>query len=479
MSFLLVVGAFVCGGLRAEASDRGKPNVVYMMLDEIGYFELSSMGHKILKTPNIDRLASEGMRFTQCLAGGPTCAPTRSVLLTGKHLGHTQIRGNRNKGPHISIALTQDEFTLGEMFKSAGYVTGGFGKWGLGDTGTTGVPELHGFDLFYGYYNQGHAHSYYPEYLVRNGKKEMQPGNTGDWASGEQFSAALIHEEAKKFIRSNKDKPFFAYLPYTMPHGLWGMPEDDPSWLMYKDMELGGRPQQRSTDPNMYAAMIHMADRYMGEIMKLLKELAIDDNTIIFFSGDNGGQPYFKNAENPRGVFEPNSTVFRGRKGMLLEGGLRVPYIVRWPGKIEAGSTTDHLSYFPDVMPTLAELSGAKVPNAIDGISFLPTLLGKGKQKQHDFLYWEYEKQVAVRQGDWKLYRQNPETGWKLYDLSTDTLEKKDLAGEHPALVQSLIDKAESSHIPAVSGTWIDESQRFTRPKQWSGKKQRKMDTPR
>jgi len=364
------------------------------------------------------------------------------------------------------------------MFKSASYVTGGFGKWGLGDTGTTGAPELHGFDLFYGYYNQGHAHSYYPEYLVRNGKKEMQPGNTGDWASGEQFSAALIHEEAKKFIRSNKDKPFFAYLPYTMPHGLWGMPEDDPSWLMYKDMELGGRPQQRSTDPNMYAAMIHMADRYMGEIMKLLKELAIDDNTIIFFSGDNGGQPYFKNAENPRGVFEPNSTVFRGRKGMLLEGGLRVPYIVRWPGKIEAGSTTDHLSYFPDVMPTLAELSGAKVPNAIDGISFLPTLLGKGKQKQHDFLYWEYEKQVAVRQGDWKLYRQNPETGWKLYDLSTDTLEKKDLAGEHPALVQSLIDKAESSHIPAVSGTWIDESQRFTRPKQWSGK-QRKMDTPR
>ena len=453
-------------GAAARAAEQ-KPNVVYMMLDEIGYFELSSMGHKILKTPNVDRLASEGMRFTQCLAGGPTCAPTRSVLLTGKHLGHAQVRTNKASS---GSCITKDEFTLGEMFKSAGYTTGGFGKWGIGDTGTTGAPELHGFDLFYGYYHQGHAHSYYPEYLVRNGKKEILPGNTGDWASGEQFSAELIHEEAKKFIRSNKDKPFFAYLPYTMPHGLWGMPEDDPSWFTYENMKLGGKGQRRETDPNMYAAMIHMADRYMGEIMKLLKELGIDDNTIIVFSGDNGGQPYFEDAENPRGVFEPNSTVFRGRKGQLLEGGLRVPYLVRWPGKIEAGSTTDHLCYFPDVMPTLAELSGAKVPKPIDGISFLPTLLGNGKQKQHDFLYWEYEKQIAVRKGDWKLYRQNPESGWKLYDLSTDTLEMKDLASVHPAVVQSLIEKAEASHTPAVSGTWIDESQRFTKPLQRTGK---------
>jgi len=214
----------------------------------------------------------------------------------------------------------------------------------------------------------------------------------------------------------------------------------------------------------------------MGEIIKLLKELGIDNNTIIVFSGDNGGAHYFKNAEHPRGVFEPNSTVFRGRKGLLLEGGLRVPYIVRWPGKIKAGSTTDHLCYFPDVMPTLAELIGAKVPNTTDGISFLPTLLSKGKQKQHDFLFWEYETQIAVREDNWKLYRQNPKLGWKLYDLSTDTLEQKDLASENPELVQSLIEKAESSHTPAVSGVWIDESQSFTRPKQWTGKKQRKKN---
>jgi len=457
--YLVVLSLFTALIPLQSSAREDRPNVVYMMLDEIGYFELSSMGHKILKTPNVDRLAAEGMRFTQCLAGGPTCAPTRCALLTGKHTGHAQIRANSNRG--AKFAITKDELTLGELFKSAGYVTGGFGKWGLGDTGTTGVPELHGFDLFYGYYNQGQAHSYFPQYLVRNGEKEMLSGNTGDWASGEQFSASLIHEEAKKFIRENKDKPFFAYLPYTMPHGYWGMPEDEPSWLMYKDMKLGGKGQKRQSDPNMYAAMIHMADRYMGEVMTLLKELGIDDNTIIVFSGDNGGQPYFKDAEHPRGVFDPNSTVFSGGKKSLKEGGLRVPYIVRWPGKIKAGSTTDHLCYFPDVMPTLAELIGAKVPEATDGLSFLPTLLGKGEQKQHDFLYWEYLTQIAVRKDNWKLYRQNEKQGWKLFDLRTDSLEMNDLASEHPELVQSLIEKAEASHTPAVGGAWIDESQGY------------------
>jgi arylsulfatase A-like enzyme len=329
------------GGKLPARSTGDKPNIVYMMLDEIGYFELSCMGNKILKTPNFDRIAAEGMRFTQCLAGGPVCGPTRCVLLTGKHMGHCEMRTNGGGSP-----ITKDEFTLGQMFKSAGYATGGFGKWGIGDAGTTGAPELHGFDIFYGYYHQVHAHTYYPRYLLRNGKREMLPGNTGDYHKGKTFSQQLIHDEAKKFIRQNKDKPFFCYLPYVLPHGLWGMPEDDPSWLMYKDMKLGGKGQRRPSDPNMYAAMIHMDDRYMGEIMKLLKELKLDDNTIIVFSGDNGGQAYFRDAEHPRGVFEPNSTVFRGGKGSLLEGGLRVPYFARWPGKIKAKSVTDHLCYF-------------------------------------------------------------------------------------------------------------------------------------
>ncbi|MHC4200367.1 MAG: arylsulfatase [Planctomycetota bacterium] len=442
------------------ARERGdRPNIVYMMLDEIGYFELSSMGHKILKTPNLDRVAAEGMRFTQCLAGAPVCGPTRCVLLTGKHTGHCQVRTNGGGTP-----ITADEFTLGEMLGSAGYATGGFGKWGIGDTGTTGAPELHGFDIFYGYYHQVHAHTYYPEYLVRSGKKEMLEGNTGDYHTGKTFSQYLIHNEAMGFIRKNKDRPFFCYLPYILPHGLWGMPEDDPSWLMYKDMKLGGKGQRRASDPNMYAAMVHLADRYVGEIMKLLKELGIDGNTIIVFSGDNGGQAYFRDADHPRGVFEPNSTVFRGGKGNLLEGGLRVPYLVRWPGKIKAGSVTDHLCYFADVMPTLAEVSGAKTPDNIDGISFLPTLLGQGKQRQHDFLYWEYAGQVAVRRNNWKAFmaRRQP---WQLFDLDTDSREENDLAKKRPEILKEMIAYAKSAHAPAKVGSWVDRDQRFVRPK--------------
>ena len=445
-----------------------KPNVVYMMLDEIGYFELSCMGHKVLKTPNLDRMAAQGMRFSQCLAGAPVCGPTRCVLMTGKHMGHCQVRTNGGGTP-----ITAKEFTLGEMFKSAGYATGGFGKWGIGDTGTTGVPERHGFDLFYGYYHQVHAHSYYPEFLVRNGKKEMLEGNTGDPHTGKTFSQYLIHNEAMKFVRKNKDCPFFCYLPYILPHGLWGMPDDDPSWLMYKDMKLGGKGQRRASDPNMYAAMIHMADRYMGEILKLLKELGIDDNTIVVFSGDNGGQAYFRDQAHPRGVFEPNSTVFRGGKGNLLEGGLRVPYFVRWPGKIKADSVTDHLCSFADVMPTLAEASGAKTPDNIDGISFLPTLLGKGEQKRHEFLYWEYVGQVAVRKNNWKAFmsRRQP---WQLFDLATDTREEKDLAKTHPAILKEMIAHAKSAHAPAKVGSWTDHSQRFIRPKRKPKKRQNK-----
>jgi arylsulfatase A len=458
------IGLGLAGRLGAQAAGR-KPNIVYMMLDEIGYFELSCMGHKILKTPTFDRIAAEGMRFTQCLAGGPVCGPTRCVLLTGKHMGHCEMRTNGGGTP-----ITKGEFTLGEMFKSAGYATGGFGKWGIGDTGTTGAPELHGFDTFYGYYHQVHAHSYYPEFMVRNGKKEMLEGNTGSYTKGKHFSQQLIHDEAKKFIRSNKDQPFFCYLPYVLPHGLWGMPEDDPSWLMYKDMKLGGKGQRRPSDPNMYAAMIHMADRYMGEIMDLLKELKLDDNTIIVFSGDNGGQAYFRDAEHPRGVFEPNSTVFRGGKGSLLEGGLRVPYFVRWPGKIKAKSVSDHLCSFADVMPTLAEVSGAKTPKNIDGISFLPTLLGKGTQKQHDFLYWEYGGQVAVRKGKWKAYRSRKKV-WQLFDLDSDTLEEKDLTGKHPEILKEMADFAKSASVPAKGGGWIDQSQAFRRPKRKARKK--------
>ena len=456
---LVALSAWPAAAEPVTASATG-PNVVYMMLDEIGYFELSSMGHPVLSTPNVDRLAQQGMRFTQCLAGAPVCAPTRCALLTGKHMGHAQVRTNGG-----GAAITRDEVTLGEMFKAAGYATGGFGKWGIGDAGTTGVPELHGFDIFYGYYHQVHAHSYYPRYLIRNGEREKLPGNPGGQRPGKTFSQYRIHEEALRFIRDNHDRPFFCYLPYTPPHGRWAMPDHDPSWLEYKDMKLGGRVEARSTDANMYAAMVHLADRQLGEVLALLQELGIEDNTIVVFSGDNGGMAYFKDAEHPRGVFEPNSTVYRGGKRELLEGGLRVPYIVRWPGKVAAGAVTDHLCYFPDVMPTLAEACGAETPADIDGVSFLQTLLGEGVQEQHEFLYWEYSGQTAVRQDKWKAYKRGPKAAWRLFDLEADSYETNDLAASHPEKLRELIAFASGARTEPVTGTWIDKSKRFVRAK--------------
>ena len=243
--------------------------------------------------------------------------------------------------------------------------------------GTTGVPEKHGFDTFFGYYHQVHAHTYYPRYLIHNSKKVSLAGNTGDYHTGKTFSHTLIHAEGLKFIRENKDRPFFAYLPWTPPHGLWGMPEDDPAWQKYKDKKWDARNQRGKYDAQMYAAMVEMVDRQIGEIMALLKELEIDENTIVFVCGDNGGQPYFQSQNHPHGFFAPNLNPktgirFRGGKGNFYEGGLRIPFIVRWPGSIEAGSVSDHLGYFPDVMPTLAEISGAKPRKDTDGISFLP-----------------------------------------------------------------------------------------------------------
>jgi len=269
-------------GCAGGTGGKKQPNVVYIIIDEIGYYELSCMGHDKHKTPNMDKIVAEGMRFTQALAGGPVCAPTRSTLLTGQHLGHTSVRENPGW-----TSLRADDFTLGEMFKQAGYATGGFGKWGCGDRGTTGVPELHGFDEFFGYYHQVHAHSYYPYYLLHNGEKVPQPGNSGKPREGGTYAQYEIFNEAEKFIRNNKDNPFFCYLPWTPPHGRFEMPEDDPSWQLFKDVTwAAGHKQER--DIKTYAAMIHMIDRQVGDIMALLKELELDDDTIVFVCGDNG-----------------------------------------------------------------------------------------------------------------------------------------------------------------------------------------------
>lgn len=438
-----------------------KPNIIHIMLDEWGYFESSMMGHPILETPNIDRFASEGMRFTQFLAGGCVCAPTRSVLMTGQHLGHTTVRTNGG-----GQALRDDDITIAEMLKQQGYATGGFGKWGIGDAGTSGVPEKQGFDLFFGYYHQVHAHSYYPRYLLKNSVQIPLKGNTGDPHSGQTFSHSLIHQEGLEFIRRHKDDPFYAYLPWTPPHGHWHMPADEPSWIKYKDKEWDAPNQRGKHDAKMYAAMIEMADRQIGEIMALLKELDIDENTIVFISGDNGGQAYFKNEQYPNGFFAPNvnpltGQKFRGGKREYYEGGLRIPFLVRWPEKIKPGTVSDHLGYFPDMMPTLADISGAAQPRSADGKSILPTLLNSGGQESHTYLYWEGKDDVAIRKGKWKAVKPSNSSDFELYDLSKDLEESTNLALKNPTILTELIEFAQEAHTPPQFGEIVDSSLAF------------------
>jgi arylsulfatase A len=434
----------------SSASAADKPNVIYLMLDEWGYFESSHMKNPDLQTPNIDEFARQGMRFTNALAGAPVCGPTRSVLMTGLHSGHTSMRDNNGFTP-----IREDEPTLASMLKQHGYATGGFGKWGIGGRGTSGVPEKHGFDEFFGYYDQVHAHTYYPRYLIRNSQEVPLKGNDGtSFYEGKTHAHNEIFSESMKFIRKNKDKPFFCYLPWTPPHGLWGIDDDDPSWQLFKDKPwVAG--QKTKNDAKVYAAFLHMIDRQIGKLIALLEELDIDNETVFVLCGDNGGQDYFKTAERPHGFFGPNLNPvtgkrFRDGKGSLYEGGLKVPFLIRWPGRIKAGSVSSHLLYFPDVMPTLAEMTGAECPKT-DGLSFLPTLLGQKGQQQHKYLYWEYRDQTAVRMNDWKAYRKG-KGDWELYDLSSDIEENTNEADDHPEILGQIISFAEEAHEPIVPG---------------------------
>lgn len=431
------------------------PNIVYFIIDELGYYELSCLGHPEHRTPNIDQLAAEGVRMRQCLAGGPVCAPTRCALLTGKHAGHMTIRANGGFDP-----LREGEVTLGTVFQRAGYATGGFGKWGCGARGTSGVPEKHGFDLFFGYYDQVHAHTFFPKYLIRNNQEVPLPGNTGDPQGGQTFSQYVIFEQAQQFIRQHKDRPFFAYLCWTPPHGRWGIPEDDPSWQLYKD-----KPWSR--DARIYGAMVNLVDRQVGQIRQLLCELGLEEQTIIVLSGDNGAARYFPDEQHPEGIFSPNvdprtGVRFRGFKGELYEGGLRVPYLAYWPGKVAGGRVSDHLCYFPDVMPTLCELAGIECPRDVDGLSFAPELLGEAvagrKQPQHEYLYWEHREQVAVRQGNWKAIRPARGAAWELYDLASDISETRNVAAEHPDVLARLQAFAQAAHTPPQSGEIYDRA---------------------
>lgn len=451
-TLLVVVSALVL--VSSVSAKEKNPNIIYLMLDEWGYFESGHMGSKDLLTPNIDQFAKDGMRFTNAYAGAPVCGPTRCVLLTGLHSGHTSMRSNNGFAP-----IRKEEQTLASMLKEEGYATGGFGKWGIGGRGTSGVPEKHGFDEFFGYYDQVHAHTFYPKYLIRNSKEVPLEGNEGtSFYEGKTHAQDEIFKESMKFIRKNKEKPFFCYLPWTPPHGLWGIDQDDPSWKLFKDKPWTAG-QRTKNDAKVYAAFMHMIDRQIGEIIASLKEMDLDQETIFFLCGDNGGQAYFSTKGRPHGFFGPNLNPetgerFKAGKGSLYEGGLKVPFLVRWPGMIKEAVETDHLCYFPDIMPTLAELGGATCPKT-DGLSLMPTLMGEPGQKNHEYLYWEYVGQTAVRMKNWKAYK-GKKGDWQLYDLSKEVEEKENLATEHPEVLKKLVGFAEAAHEPIRPGEIYD-----------------------
>ena len=454
-----------------------KPNIVYIMSDELAYFELSHMGNKYIKTPNIDQFAAEGIRFTSALAGAPVCAPLRCNLMTGKHAGHASIRANDGGTP-----LRENETTIASMLKQIGYETGGFGKWGCGGRDSTGVPEKHGFDLFYGYYDQVHAHSFYPSYLIQNSVEVELKGNKGG-RSGQTYSHYKIMEAGLNFIRKKKDKPFFCYFPITPPHGMYDIPKADPAWKLYEN-EKWIKDPSLSQDIKNYAAMVSMVDYNVGQVIDLLRELKLEKDTIVFFTGDNGGQDRFRSQKKPRGFFGPNvnpktGEEFRGGKGNLFEGGLRIPYLVRWPGKIKSGQVNDLIFYQPDVLPTLADLTGAKKPKDIDGISFLPTLLNKGLQQKHEMLYWEFRSQIAIRHNNWKAIQTKPNRAWELYDLSKDISETTNVAEKNPDLLAKMKSFAKASHEPVITGKYLDSKrskhERDRRAKWGTAKQQPKV----
>jgi len=460
LSLLLAPIPTLCA---ADAVRATKPNIVFIMADELGYYEPAFMGGKTIRTPNLDRMAAEGIRFNNLFAGSSVCAPTRCTFLTGKHSGHASVRSNGGGTP-----LRANETTIASMLKPLGYATGGFGKWGCGGRDSTGVPEKHGFDLFLGYYDQVHAHTYYPPYLIRNSEEVKLAGNNGG-SAGKTYSAYVIHDAAMKFIRDNAKRPFFAYLPYTLPHGLFNIPDTDPAWALYKDQPWP-EPARR------YAAMVSLLDRQVGEVLALLKELGIESNTLVFFSGDNGGADYFASAQYPRGVHSANKNPqsgveYRGNKGTLYEGGLRVPFIARWPGKIAPGRISDYLGYFPDLLPTIAEVTGARVPTDVDGISFLPELIGEQaaghKQALHDYLYWEIGGWTAIRQGNWRAVKPPRRDAWQLYDVAVDPSESKNLAGVQPQVLSKLVALAAKAHEPVREGTFsrTDRHERDRRAK--------------
>lgn len=418
-----------------------RPNIIYIMADDLGWAELGSYGQEKIRTANLDRLAEEGIRFTRHYTSAPVCAPARYSLLTGKHGGHAYVRSNYEIGEWDShegqLPLPAEEVTIAELLKEQGYATGAFGKWGIGQPGSEGDPLAQGFDRFYGYNCQRHAHNLFPTYLVDQGERVPLEGNLGG-VYGKTYGPGKIADAALAFVDEHNDEPFFLYYPTVIPHLALQVPYDELSPYIneWDETPYTGKSYQPHPTPRAaYAAMITYMDKQIGRLLDKLEEHGIAENTVIFFTSDNG-TTFLKDQVD----FEFFESVahLRGLKGSVYEGGIRVPMIVRWPDRIEPGRVTSHVSAHYDALATIADIAGVDPDSEHDGISYLPVLLGED-QPEHDFLFWDfagYGGQVAMRKGDWKAVLQNlsrnPDAKVELYHLAEDPSEENDVAAQHP-----------------------------------------------
>lgn len=447
--FLLACLSIAAAGARSEATSQ--PNIIYILLDDAGYGDLSCYGQTKFLTPNIDRLASEGMKFTNHYSGSTVCAPTRSVIMSGLHTGHTPSRGNREIKPVGQFPIPATTFTIAEALKKAGYATGAFGKWGLGNPGSEGDPIHQGFDRFFGYNCQRNAHTYYPTWLFDDLRKIELDGKT--------YAHDLIMDKAVEWIDRQHENPFFCFLPVTIPHAAMHVPEKYAAPFREKFPEFenkvgryGNNKPFAKNPAAQFAGMMTALDVGIGRVLKSLKKHQIDQNTIVLLSSDNG--PHKEGGHMPN-YFNSNGGL-RGFKRDLYEGGIRCPLLVRWPGKVEAGSTSNHISAHWDLFPTFCELAGTNPPEGLDGISFLPTLLGK-EQEKHEHLYWEFYEgggKRAVRIGKWKavqnqVNRKGKDAPIEIYDLESDRAETSDLAAQNSELIARIQKIFERSHTPS------------------------------
>lgn len=467
MKQLLLLSGIMAGtsishaAIHSSSQKDKNPNVVFIIADDLGYGDLSCYGQEKFRTPNIDRLALEGMRFTQCYSGTTVSAPSRACLMTGLHSGHAPIRGNKEVQPEGQMSLPSGIQSIFRIFKAAGYTTGCFGKWGLGAPGTEGDPNHQGVDHFFGFNCQLLAHNYYADHLWDNNKRVELKGNYN--GGFETYTQDLIHEKGLAFLEKNRNNPFFLFLPYILPHAELIVPEDSIIQKFrgkypehpFKGCDSGpafrkgGYCSQKEPHAT-FAAMVYRLDVYVGQVISKLKELGIYDNTILVFCSDNG--PHREGGADPD--FFNSNGIYRGYKRDVYEGGIRVPFIVSWPGKVKPGET-DFMCSFWDMLPTFAQLTGIKPEGTPDGFSLLPLLTGKGKQQTHDHLYFEFHEgggRQALRQGDWKLVRLNvsaEETKIKneLYNIAADPSECHDLSAQYPEKVKELLEIIEQEHV--------------------------------